>query len=107
MILLLEMTVAGERRVTDGKAQGVMVEEAQIQKLKSGWRMKRRREPIGLVLTGEQKKKRIEKDHQVIRRRATMHMIGWFMQISRIWNDGNMGMKEVQLKIFTRGVKGF
>lgn len=57
MILLLEMTMAGERRVTDGKAQGVMVEEAQIQKLKSGWRMKRRREPIGLVLTGKQKKK--------------------------------------------------
>ncbi|KAF2548268.1 hypothetical protein F2Q70_00019698 [Brassica cretica] len=41
MILLMEMTMAGERRVTDGKAQGVMVEEAQIQKLKNGWRMKR------------------------------------------------------------------
>ncbi|KAH0921186.1 hypothetical protein HID58_021204 [Brassica napus] len=64
MILLLEMTVAGERRVTDGKAQSVMVEEAQIQKLKNGWRMKRTREPIGLVLTGEQEEKSIEKDHQ-------------------------------------------
>lgn len=41
MILLMEMTMAAERRVTDGKAQGVMVEEAQIQKLKNGWRMKR------------------------------------------------------------------
>ncbi|KAG5391760.1 hypothetical protein IGI04_021723 [Brassica rapa subsp. trilocularis] len=64
MILLLEMTMAGERRVTDGKAQSVMVEEAQIQKLKNGWRMKRTREPIGLVLTGEQEEKSIEKDHQ-------------------------------------------
>lgn len=57
--------------------------------------------PIGLVLTGEQKKKSIEKDHQVIRRRA-MHMIGWFTQISRIRNDGNMGMKEVAQDFHTR-----
>ncbi|CDY37989.1 BnaC05g07850D [Brassica napus] len=78
MILLMEMTMAGERRVTDGKAQGVMAEEAQIQKLKNGWRMKRdTRTPL-------QKKKSIEKDHQVIRRRA-MHMIG----CSRFSHEGD------------------
>nr|VDD42050.1 unnamed protein product [Brassica oleracea] len=80
MILLMEMTMAAERRVTDGKAQGVMVEEAQIQKLKNGWRMKRDTR----THWSKQKEKSIEKDHQVIRRRA-MHMIG----CSRFSHEGD------------------
>lgn len=62
-MMIQEMTTAGERRITNGKAQGVMAEEAQIQKFKNGWTMKRTRGAIGLVLTGGQGKKITGKDH--------------------------------------------
>jgi len=94
MILLMEMTMVGEGRVTNENP-----EEGQIQKYKNRWTMKRTGNPTRVL------KNTAGKGHQLIKRRV-MNMIG-FVQflISRREKDLSIGMKEAAQDIRTRKIQ--
>jgi hypothetical protein len=94
MILLMEMTMVGEGRVTNENP-----EEGQIQEYKNRWTMKRTEKPTGV------QENTAGKGHQLIKRRV-MNMIGFIQFLtSRIEKDRSIDMKEVAQDIHTRKIQ--